>query len=132
MKKVKGYNFSRNFMGERVPQHVQNIIIKDFCSKNFLNLQLSSTEYVMKNSFLILNELIENISNFHGIVAYSLFLMPVDDIERIKLFKKIIRKKKIIYFAVENMKLENHIDLQKIDNIWKIKKSLPECLNYHA
>ena len=61
-------------------------IIKDFCSKNFLNLQLSSTEYVMKNSFLILNELIENISNFHGIVAYSLFLMPVDDIERIKNF----------------------------------------------
>ena len=42
----------------------------------------------MKNSFLILNELIENISNFHGIVAYSLFLMPVDDIERIKLLKK--------------------------------------------
>ena len=23
MKKVKGYNFSRNFMGERVPQHAK-------------------------------------------------------------------------------------------------------------
>ena len=34
MKNVKGYNFSRPFFGERVPQHVQNIVIKDFCNKN--------------------------------------------------------------------------------------------------
>ena len=33
MKRVKGYNFSRPFMGERVPQHVQNIVIKDYCQK---------------------------------------------------------------------------------------------------
>ena len=37
----------------------------------------------------------------------------------------------MIYFAVENMKLENISDLEKIDNIWKIKKTLPECLNYN-
>ena len=38
MKKVKGYNFSRSFMGERVPQHVQNIVIKDYCQKNGLKM----------------------------------------------------------------------------------------------
>ena len=38
MKKIRGYNFSRPFMGERVPQHVQNIVIKDFCQKNGFNL----------------------------------------------------------------------------------------------
>ena len=130
MKKVKGYNFSRNFMGERVPQHVQNIVIKDFCNKNNLNLQLSVTEHVMKDSFLIFYELMNNINNLHGIVSYSLFLMPENDYERIKIFKKVI-KKKVIYFAVENMKLENISDLEKIDNIWKNKKTLPECLNYN-
>tara|TARA_B100001057_G_scaffold494715_1_gene591883 strand:+ start:423 stop:821 length:399 start_codon:yes stop_codon:yes gene_type:complete len=131
MIKVKGYNFSRNFMGERVPQHVQNIVIKDFCNKNNLNLQLSATEHVMKDSFLIFYELINNINDLHGIVSYSLFLMPEDDDERTKIFKKIIKKRKVIYFAVENMKLENIGDLEKIDNIWKIKKTLPECLNYN-
>ena len=53
MKNVRGYNFSRSFMGERVPQHVQNIIIKDFCNKNNLNFLLSATEYSMKNSYYI-------------------------------------------------------------------------------
>ena len=41
MKSVKGYNFSRSFMGERVPQHVQNIVIKDFCQKNNLHFYLA-------------------------------------------------------------------------------------------
>jgi len=131
MKTVKGYNFSRDFMGERVPQHVQNIVIKDFCNKNNLSLQLSATEYVMKDSFLIFHELISNINDLHGVVSYSLFLMPENDGERTKIFKKIIKKKKVIYFAVENMKIENISDLEKINNIWKIKKILPECLNYN-
>ena len=56
MKNVRGYNFSRSFMGERVPQHIQNIIIKDFCQKNNFNFLLSVTEYSMKNSYYILNQ----------------------------------------------------------------------------
>ena len=38
MKRIKGYIFSRSFMGERAPQHVQNIVIRDFCKKNSLVL----------------------------------------------------------------------------------------------
>ena len=33
MKRARGYIFSRSFMGERAPQHVQNIVIRDFCKK---------------------------------------------------------------------------------------------------
>ena len=54
MKKVRGYNFSRPFMGERVPQHIQNIVIKDYCMKNHLNFLLSVTEYSIPNSYFIL------------------------------------------------------------------------------
>ena len=32
-KRLRGYIFSRPFMEERVPQHVQNIVIRDYCSK---------------------------------------------------------------------------------------------------
>ena len=31
--KLKGYIFSRPFFGERVPQNVQNIILRDYCKK---------------------------------------------------------------------------------------------------
>ncbi len=94
MKNVRGYNFSRSFMGERVPQHVQNIVIKDFCTKNNLNFLLSATEYSMKNSSYILSELITDLDNLHGIVAYSVFQLPEENKKRKEYLKKILNKKK--------------------------------------
>ena len=123
MKKVRGYNFSRSFMGERVPQHVQNIVIKDFCKKNKLNFLLSATEYSMPNSFYILKDLVNNLDGIYGVVAYSLFQMPDDEMERVKMFKKIIKKKKKIFFACENLTLSNLDDINRLENIWSIKKN---------
>ena len=122
MKKMRGYNFSRPFMGERVPQHVQNIVIKDFCQKNGFNFLLSVTEYSMKNSFYILNQLANNLTGLNGIVAYSVFQMPYDDKKREILFKKILKKKKQIFFACENLKISNTNDIERIKKIWSIKK----------
>ena len=128
MKKVRGYNFSRKFMGERVPQHVQNIVIKDFCKRKKLNFLLSATEYSMSNSFYILKELLENLSDIHGIVAYSVFQMPSDDKERKKIFNKILKNKKSIYFAVEQMEVSTTNDLKRVNQLWNVKKTLPNCL----
>jgi len=127
MKKVRGYIFSRTFVGERVPQHVQNIIIRDYCKKNSLDYLLSASEYKMKNSFLILSDLISNFNDIFGIVAYSLFQLPGDYNERNKILGKIIKKKKVIFFAVEQMKVSNLEEQNNINSIWEIKKILSLC-----
>ena len=127
MKKVKGYIFSRSFMGERIPQHIQNIIIRDYCKKNELQYLLSTSEYNMNNSFLILNDLVTNLKGIDGIIAYSLFQLPYYQGERNKILKKIIKKKKFIMFASEKMKVSNINELNHINSIWKIKKILPYC-----
>ena len=128
MKSVRGYNFSRSFMGERVPQHVQNIVIKDFCQKNNLHFLLSSTEYAMKNSHYILNQLLKNLKNLHGIVAYSVFQMPYDNKKRAKVFKKILNNKKSLFFACENLALTSKKDIIRIEKIWSVKKISNKCL----
>ena len=129
MKKVRGYIFSRPFMGERAPQHVQNIIIRDFCKKNYLNYLLSASEYKMKNSFLILKDIVSNMKDFDGIVAYSIFQLPPNYNERNKILKKILKKKKFIFFAVEQVKVLTLKDINNVNSIWKIKKTLPLCPN---
>ncbi len=128
MKKVKGYNFSREFMGERAPQHIQNIVIKDFCKKKKLKLLLSASEYSMSNSYYILEDIISNLNNLDGIVAYSLFQMPENISKRNKILKKILKKKKIMCFAVEQIILSKVNQLEKINKIWQIKQTLPFCL----
>ncbi len=123
MKKVRGYNFSRSFMGERVPQHVQNIVIKDFCQKRNFNFLLSVSEYSMPNSFYILKDLLNNLTGLYGVVAYSIFQMPYDDKERKLVFKKILNKKKKLFFACENLEVSNNNDVDRVESIWLVKKA---------
>ncbi|MDC1418084.1 sporadic carbohydrate cluster protein, LIC12192 family [Candidatus Thioglobus sp.] len=126
-KRFRGYIFSRPFMEERVPQHVQNIIIRDYCSKKGIQYLLSATEYAMENSALTLRQLVKDLSSIDGIVAYSVFQMPEDDIDRHSIFNKVLLLKKEIHFAVEGLSIYDNDSYNHIENIWKVKKTLPHC-----
>jgi len=126
-KGFRGYIFSRPFMEERVPQHVQNIVIRDYCSKKGIHYLLSATEYAMENSALILRQLINDLPSIDGIVAYSIFQMPEDDTERQSIFNSILSSKKEIHFAVEGLSLYDNESYSQIENIWQVKKTIPHC-----
>ena len=128
MKKIRGYIFSRHFLNERVPQNVQNLVIREFCKKENLFYNLSTCEYAMSNCYKILYQLIRELKNLDGIVAYSVFQLPVDNEKRNKVLKQMLKLKKNFYFALEDLKLSKLRDLQKIENIWLVKKTLPYCL----
>ena len=129
MKKIRGYIFSRPFLNERVPQNVQNLLIREFCKKESLFYNLSASEYAMSNCYKILYQLMHELKNLDGIVAYSVFQLPEENNKRNKILKEILKKKKFFYFALENLKVSKLSDMQKIENIWLIKKTLPYCLN---
>jgi sporadic carbohydrate cluster protein (TIGR04323 family) len=127
--RVRGYISSRPFLGERVPQHVQNLVIRDYCNKQSLQYLLSATEYAMANSHLVLQQVLEELSILDGIVFYSLFLLPEDTVERNRVIKIILKKEKTIYFAVEGLKISNKSEYESIETIWQVKKILPNCIN---
>jgi sporadic carbohydrate cluster protein (TIGR04323 family) len=119
--KLKGYIFSRSFLGERVPQHIQNIVIRDYCAKNNIILLMSATEYSVEGSTYILSELIHNLKNYDGIIFYSLFQLPVKKKDRHKVYKAIIKKKKQLHFVVENLSINKKDDCIKIEKIFLLK-----------
>lgn len=82
----------------------------------------------MENCFLILKDLVKNLSDVDGIVAYSLFQMPENNTERNNILKDIVKRKKFIYFAVEQSSIFSLNDIKNIDFIWKIKKTLINCI----
>jgi len=128
IKKVRGYIFSRPFMGERAPQHVQNIIIRDYCEKNNLFYLLSTTEYTKKNCHLMLEQVLDELKSVDGIVPYSLFQLPEKQKVRLSIYNKILKSKKEIHFAVEGLKITSKRDIQKVEDIWSVKVTLPNCL----
>ena len=124
MKKVRGYIFSRPFYDERAPQHVQNIVIRDFCKKNSYQYLLSASEYRMKKSYSVLEDLIKNSKGFDGIAVYSLLMLPENTSYRTRILKNFINKKKFFCFAVEDLTVKFTSDINEINDLWKIKKTL--------
>ena len=128
MSGVRGYIFSRPFMGERVPQHVQNLVIRDYCKKKGIQYLLSATEYAMAGSHLILQQIMDELPQLEGIVFYSLFLLPEQKKERDRVCKVILENKKTSFFAVEGLLMSNKIEHERIETIWQVQKILPQCL----
>ena len=122
--KLKGYIFSREFFGERVPQNVQNIVLRDYCKKNNYQFLLSGTEYTFKGSSYILSEILDNIKNYDGILFYSLYQLPEKLEKREKLYKRILAKKKQIHFCLENIIIKNKKICNYVEKIFLLKKSL--------
>jgi sporadic carbohydrate cluster protein (TIGR04323 family) len=122
MKKLRGYIFSRPFFSERVPQHIQNIVINNYCEKNNFYYLLSNVEYTMKNSCLMLNSTLKNLKNIDGIAFYSFFQMPSNITDRIIVYNKILKEKKEIHFATEKMIFNNKKQIDIFEDIINIKK----------
>lgn len=115
-------------MGERVPQHVQNLVIRDYCEHKNLRFLLSATEYAMEGCHLVLEQVLCELSEIDGLVIYSLYQLPEDGDQRQRIYEKILRSKKSIHFAVEGLSAKTKLECQKIETLWRIRLTLPNCL----
>jgi len=127
MNKVRGYIFSRSFMGERVPQHVQNLVIREYCERKQLQYLLSATEYAMHGCHLILEQVLGELSEISGVVIYSLFQLPESNVQRKVVYAKILSQKKTLHFAVEGLCASTTQEFNHIEILWQIRLTLPHC-----
>ena len=129
MKKFRGYIFSRSFRGERAPQSVQNIIIRDYCEKRSYEFLLSKAEYAIEDSYKILFDALKKLKKIEGMVFYSVLMLPTSKSLRFKIYNIFLNNKKKLLFAVEDLQLKSIKDIERIENILKIKKIVSNNLN---
>ena len=127
MKKLRGYIFARPFMGERAPQHVQNIILRDYCQKRGHELLLSATEYAMEDSYMILESVLDDLANIDGIVFYSLYQLPTQPEKRRLVYSRVLDAQKSLHFAVEGMSISNINEIDSVENCLLVKSTLDHC-----
>ena len=122
-KGYRGYIFSREISGNHIPQRVQNLVIKDFTNRKNIFFKLSATEYKMKNSYYILKSLLKDISNLDSVIFYSYEMLPDNKNLRLAILQKLNKKKKKIFFALEELKISNIHELKIIENLISIKRN---------
>ena len=120
----------KEFVGERVPQHIQNLVIRNYCVQNNYQYLLSVVEYTMNDTYLILKQVVNDLNNIDGIGFYSMFQLPHDNTKRLQFLNTVIKKKKFIFFCSEGFQVKNKLDIDKINTIWLIKNLKHSLKNF--
>jgi sporadic carbohydrate cluster protein (TIGR04323 family) len=115
-------------MGERVPQHIQNIVIRDYCNHHQLHFLLSVSEYAIEDSHLILYQALDELSRGDGVIAYSLFQLPEGYKDRRALYQQFVRQGNCLHCAVEGINAGSMVDFERIEVLWRIRLTLPHCI----
>lgn len=127
MASYRGYIQSRAFLGERVPQSVQNLVIRDYCRRTGIQYLLSVVEYCRPHTYFMLNALLTELPVLDGIVAYSLFQLPMEQTGRIRVYDAIMQQGKSLHFALENLDIKTSRDVERMEDIWKVRRVMADC-----
>ena len=122
----RGYVASGTVNGNFIPQHVQNIVIRDYAKKNNLLFKLSVSEYIVNNSTMILESLTKEFSKLDGVILYSIFQLPNDRLYRKNFYKKLLECNCTLHAAVESISLKKETDINKLEEILILTEILPK------
>ena len=122
----RGYISSRPFGG---PQHIQNLVIRDYCKRRQLDYLLSATELAMPETYLMLAQLREQVEEIDGVVFYSIEQLPPEVGDRSEFFSRMISTRRASHFAVEDLCISDFQDLERLEQLFRIKRVIPVCLS---
>lgn len=120
----RGYISSRPVLDNRVPQHVQEIVIRDYCAGNNMHFLSSATEYAMRNCHIMLEQVLNEASKNHGVVLYSLFQLPQNSATRQRIYNTVLEKQLEMHTAVEGLTIKDEDSVQRVEDIWLVHQTL--------
>ena len=132
MESARGYIASGEFHDNRIPQHVQNQIIKLYCDIHSLKFVLSRAEYWINGStncqlWAALKE------GFRHIVFYSIWQLPEQKEARYEIYEYCNKKKITLHFATERMKLDiNKEAFGEIETLMQTNLLIQKSVNLDA
>jgi sporadic carbohydrate cluster protein (TIGR04323 family) len=118
----RGYIGARALNGSRTPQHVQNIVIRDYARRKNLQYLLSAAEHTMPGSYMVLEDLLDELPRLNGIICYSIFMLPPDEARRREIYDRVLREGCNLHAAVEEICLASKDDVQAVEDILLVQK----------
>ena len=123
----RGYIASRPIDGERAPQHIQNLAVRDYARRKGLTFLLSAAEYSMPECYLVLEQVLDELPSLGGVICYSLFMLPQDGEYRARIWRRILGAGKSIHGALEGLGISTDADVSRIEDMWLVRRVLPRC-----
>jgi sporadic carbohydrate cluster protein (TIGR04323 family) len=116
-KGYRGYVFSRTVDNHRVPQHIQNLVIRDYAARRRLHYLLSATEYAMPDCYLILEQVLADLAALDGVILYSMFMLASEPERRRAVYRRLLAAGCSLHAAVEGFVLADEVDIERWENV---------------
>jgi sporadic carbohydrate cluster protein (TIGR04323 family) len=98
----RGYIGSRPVRGVAFPQRVQNLVVRDYAQRRGLKYKLSLVEHAMPGSYMILENLLDELPKLDGVILFSAFMLPPDAAARHAVYDRILKAGTSLHAALEN------------------------------
>ena len=98
-------------------------------SKELRRLIVRKTEFDEKGHIGPALSLVEMLSDLNGLVAYSLFQLTENEDRRQSIYHNVLQQTKSLHFAVEGLHTNTAHEPERIDTLWRIRQTLPNCMS---
>ena len=113
----RGYIASRQIRRVETPQHVQNLVIRDYAQRGDLHFKLSATEYAMPGCYMMLNAVLDELQQLEGMICYSMFMLPERNERRHAVYQRVLAAGGALHVALESMALANADDIARFEDV---------------
>ena len=118
----RGYIASRPVRGVLTPQHVQNLVIRDYAERHGLSYKLSATEYIMPGCTMMLNAVLDELTGLEGLICFSLFMLPDDATKRRAAYARVLDQGASLHAALESLVLSGPADIERFEDIFLVEQ----------
>jgi sporadic carbohydrate cluster protein (TIGR04323 family) len=124
----RGYIASRPVRGQEWPQHVQNLVVRDYAQRNRLHYLLSATEYAMDACYMNLETVLGELDRIQGVICFSLFMLPARAERRAALYERVFAAGADLHGALENMAICGPEDAARLEDIFLVDRHAAPAL----
>ena len=118
----RGYIASRPVRGQDWPQHVQNLVVRDYAQRNGLHYLLSATEYAMDGCYMNLETVLGELDRIQGVICFSLFMLPRRAERRHAIYRRIFEAGADLHGALESMAIRTPEDVARLEDIFLVDR----------
>jgi sporadic carbohydrate cluster protein (TIGR04323 family) len=113
----RGYMATRPVRGTTIPQRVQNLVIRDYASRNKLPYLMTVSEFAMPGCYMILENALLELDRTRGIIAFSLFMLPPQAERRRSIYRRILDAGASLHAALENLSIHGESDIDRVEDL---------------
>jgi sporadic carbohydrate cluster protein (TIGR04323 family) len=119
----RGYIATRPVRGDRIPHHVQGLVIRDYAQRmNLICPLLPAVEYAMPGCYMMLESVLKEVPATQGVILYSLFMLPERASRRQHMYDRVFAAGGSLHGALENIALWGHEDTGRVEDIFRVNQ----------